>query len=121
MRLAVCPLRFAQLRASSIATLDDGAKRGRRQRVPRMERREAQGPSQGPVRPRKTHRLADRNAGLREPRKLPGASRRSIPLVLRGNGKQGDGPAPGPEKQRHGTAERWLNGIAASTGPDLSR
>jgi len=32
-----------------------------------MERLEAQGPSQGPVRPRKTHRLADRKAGLREP------------------------------------------------------
>src|SRR5215216_5190145 len=31
-----------------------------------------------------------------------------------------DGPARGP-KSNHGTAKRWLNGIAASTGPDLSR
>jgi hypothetical protein len=51
-------------------------------------------------------------------RKPPGASRRSIPLLWRGNGKQGDGPAPGPEKPRHGTAElcQWTTVPALSCG-----
>src|SRR5215213_3206697 len=79
-----------------------------------MERREAQGPSQGPVRPRKTHRPVSQ-AGLREPRKLPGASRRSIPLALRGNGKQGPRARPGARNQNHGTAERWLERNLAET------
>ena len=107
LRLGLCPPCLAQSRASSIATPDDGARCGRRQCVPPMERREAQGPSQGPVRPRKTHRLVSQT-GLREPRKLPGASRRSIPLVLRGNGKQGRRVRPGARNQNHGTAKRWL-------------
>src|SRR6202008_4652082 len=42
---------------------------------------------------------------------LLGASRRSIPFLLEGEGKQGDGPSWGPEKQSPGTAERWLNGF----------
>jgi hypothetical protein len=37
----------------------------------------------------------------------PGASRRSIPS-LRGEGKQGCGPPPGPKKSGVGAAERWL-------------
>ena len=113
--LGLCPPCLAQLRASSIATLDDGAGCGRRQCGPRMERREAQGPSHGPVRPRKTHRLADRKAGLREPiARLPGASRRSIPLVLRGNGKQGRRAGPEARKQTPRAAKRWLKQCLAS-------
>src|SRR5260221_588646 len=77
-----------------------------------MERLEAQGPSHGPVRPRKTHRLADRKAGLREPRKLPGASRRSIPLVEGNKENRETGPPRGPKsKPRDSEAlaeERWL-------------
>ena len=41
----------------------------------------------------------------------PGASRRSIPLILKGNGKQGRRARPGARNQTHGTAERWLNGL----------
>ena len=42
-----------------------------------------------------------------EPRKLPGASRRSIPSC-RGEKEKRDAGHPGPEKQRTGAAERWL-------------
>jgi hypothetical protein len=42
-----------------------------------------------------------------EPRKLPGASRRSIPSY-RGEKEKWDAGHPGPEKQRTGAAERWL-------------
>jgi hypothetical protein len=44
---------------------------------------------------------------VREPRKLPGASRRSIPSY-RGEKEKWDAGHPGPEKQRTGAAERWL-------------
>ena len=44
-----------------------------------------------------------------EPRKLPGASRRSIPSS-RGEGKW-DAGLPRARKQRTGAAERWLNGL----------
>src|SRR4051812_46614204 len=43
---------------------------------------------------------------VREPRKLPGASRRSIPS-FEGERKMGMRAFPGP-KQRTGAAERWL-------------
>src|SRR5438105_2990623 len=45
-------------------------------------------------------------------RKAPGASRRSIPLMSRGEGKQGDGRSRQPEKQSPGTAKRWLQTLA---------
>src|ERR1044072_3239153 len=38
----------------------------------------------------------------------PGASRRSIPFLWKGKGKQGEGLIREPEKHRAGTAERWL-------------
>ena len=47
---------------------------------------------------------------VREPRKLPGASRRSIPS-FEGTRKKGDGPPPGPKKPGVGAAERWLNAL----------
>src|SRR5205085_937437 len=116
-RLGLCPRCLAQSKASSIATPDEGAGCGRRQRGPRMERQEAQGSSHGPARPgtpTALKRLGSRNLGAKgwriatlasgRFRKPPGASRRSIPS-FEGKRKTGRRVVPGPEKHRHGTAE----------------
>ena len=86
--------------------VDRGVRRRSRVRrptmSPRLERREAQGPSHGPARhgtptplltwvpEARRAKPADRKAGEREPRKLPGASRRSNPSK-EGKGKQDTG------------------------------
>jgi hypothetical protein len=63
-----------------------------------MERLEAQGPSQGLVRLRTTHRLADRKAGLREPiARLPAPPGAPFPS-FEGKRKTGTkGPPRGPK------------------------
>ena len=66
VRLGLCPPCLAQLRASSIATLDDGARCGRRQRGPRWSAWRRRALHQGLV------RLARRtNPGLANPAKEP--------------------------------------------------
>ena len=78
-----------------------------------IERLEAQGSSQGPARPGTPTALkalgpgslARRpvpQTGQRRSRTPPGASRRSIPPISRGAGKQGDGPARRPENNDTG-------------------
>jgi hypothetical protein len=115
---------------SSIATPDDRARCGRRQRVPQMERQEASGSSHGPARPgtptalkalavkalgpgSSARRPADRKAGLTEPRKLRGASRRSIPLPCGREKENRETGAPGRPKTKPRAAERWLSGALA--------
>ena len=102
----------AQSRASSIATPDDGAGCGRRQCVPPMERREAQGPSHGPVRPgiptalkRLGSRKHDAQAGLANrpkgaDRKAPEAPPGAPFPSLEGKRKTGTkGPPRGPKSK----------------------
>ncbi len=120
LRLGLCPPCLAQLRASSIATPDDGARCGRRQCVPPMERREAQGPSHGPVRPgiptalkRLGSRKHDAQAGLANrpkgaDRKAPEAPPGAPFPSFEGKRKTGRRARPGARNQNHGTAERWL-------------
>src|SRR5436305_8170296 len=64
------------------------------------------GPLQGLV------RLARRTKpGLANPAKEPIArllAPPGAPFPHWGNGKRDEGPAPAPEKYRHGTAEHWL-------------
>ena len=88
-----------------------------------MERREAPGLLARARAPRDPHLPQApwvpeswRVAGSRKPGRgglanLLGASRRSIPLLWRGEGKQGDGRSRASEKQNPGTAERWLIGL----------
>src|ERR1700755_2113217 len=85
-----------------------------------MERREAPGLLARARAPRDPHfppktwvPEAWRVAGSRKPGRgglanLLGASRRSIPFLLEGEGKQGDGRSRASEKQNPGTAEHWL-------------
>src|SRR5258708_30323425 len=87
-----------------------------------MERREAPGLLARARAPRDPHSLrvtwvpeAWRVAGSRKPGRgglanLLGASRRSIPFLLEGEGKQGDGRSRASEKQSPGVAKRWLFG-----------
>ena len=67
--------------------------------------------------PRKDPCVLARRTGRPIARLAKGADRKApgrLPALhsphLRGNGKQGDGPAPGARKQTHGIAERWLLG-----------
>src|SRR5258708_9083588 len=96
---------LAQLRASSIATFDDGARCGRRQCVSRMERREAQDPSHGSVRLRTTHRLADRSRPRERIATLPPPPGAPFPSF---EGKRKTGTKPGARNPNHGTAQRTI-------------
>ena len=126
-------------RASSIATQDDGTRRGARQ----WRRGGAPGGAAayviGPRAPRKRRPLVTGNRrGCAADRKwsarrayvtgLPRGSRSAAPwrlpalhpLVSRGEGKW-DAGHPGPEKQRTGAAERWLNGNRIATAASCLR
>jgi hypothetical protein len=110
--IPVHPPCLARSRASSIATPDDRARCGRRQCVPRWSAERRPGPSQGPVRPRKTHRLVSQTS-LRRSRKPPGRlpALHSSPM---GEGrKTGRRAQPGVRK----TKPRHSGALAETTAP----
>jgi len=110
---------------------EQGARCGRRQRVPRMERQEASGSSHGPARPGTptaltalgpgslARRLADRKASLTEPRTLRGASRRSIPLPFGREKENRETGAPGRPKTKPRDGGALAEAAADTKGASL--